>query len=350
MCWTQGSKWTHITDHHKETRMWVITLVAKGLESYTVYWAATTETMEVSICLRVTPRRQKAEMVLWDDLVPAFKTCWTAQFLMNSNEVAIILNLCALTFTHLQSSMVADPKVWLITYIIRKQNGASGHPFLPLSHWDKQVRDLRAMLFCSQKLLPESSDEAQQQLVSYHHRRSHLKEGLLTFWAETKWKYTSARASKQRKVRHSDWASPVSQGQAGGGPGPGPGWSSTRSGLTLAGWRPRMSCAGRGRGLGQTIQWRSRAMTPGQIGTKPQKEDKYPEPYLKDTKHWNSAHISSREGTNHFSLLLFLPISPVEPANSHCEMHLEQRSCSVTQWNMQEHDTNESFFFFFFFF
>ena len=50
--------------------------------------------------------------------VPALNTCWIAQFLQNSNEVAIFLNLCALTLIDTHSSSEADSHVWLMTDLI----------------------------------------------------------------------------------------------------------------------------------------------------------------------------------------------------------------------------------------
>ena len=59
--------------------------------------------------------------MLCDHQVPAFNTCWIAQLLLNSNEVAIFSTSCALTLSDLQSSSEADPYAWLMTDLVQNK-------------------------------------------------------------------------------------------------------------------------------------------------------------------------------------------------------------------------------------
>ena len=83
--------------------------------------------------------------VLRDDQVPAFRNWWIVQILLNSNEVAIFLNLRDLTLTDIQPSSEAASQVWLVTSVFHNEI-VFRIMFLPCSHWMNRIHFRKVLL------------------------------------------------------------------------------------------------------------------------------------------------------------------------------------------------------------
>ena len=81
-----------------------------------------------------------------NDKVPAFNTCWTAEFFWKRREVLILCSLCALTLTAMQSTSVADLLCMKNHQSNPKRSGDQRHPFPPLDCPDKESEEPRSEL------------------------------------------------------------------------------------------------------------------------------------------------------------------------------------------------------------